>query len=253
MLLYLFVSITKSIRFWEIDFLRGIAILMMIIFHILFDLVFLDIIKINLYAGLNLLFLYSIGTIFLSLVGISLSLSYSRVINNLSKKQIIFKFLKRGLMIFCLGLIITIFTWFYLSRGFIIFGVLHCIGLSIIFSIPFLKFKFINLLMGIIFVFIGIYLKTMVFNFNWLLWLGFVPNGFYTVDYFPILPWFGVVLIGIFIGKILYTDYKRNFFINDFSNVKFVKLFCFLGRHSLIIYFVHQPVVLSLIYLFIMR
>ena len=244
---------TKNERFWEIDLLRGIAIIMMIIFHILFDLVFLDIVKINLYSGLNLLFLYSIGTIFLLLVGVSLSISHSRVINVLSKRQIWLKFIQRGIMIFCLGLIITIFTWFYLGRGFVIFGVLHCIGLSIIFSIPFLKYRFSNLFLGAILVFIGLVLKIMVFDFNWFLWLGFVPRGFYTVDYFPILPWFGVVLIGIFIGNILYSDNKRNFHINDFSRFKFVKLFCFLGRYSLVIYFVHQPVILSLIYIFLLN
>jgi uncharacterized membrane protein len=243
----------KNERFWEIDLLRGIAIIMMIIFHILFDLVFLGIVKINLYSGLNLLFLYSIGTIFLLLVGVSLSLSYSRVMNALSKRQIWLKFIKRGIMIFCLGLIITFFTWFYLGRGFILFGVLHCIGLSIIFSILFLKHRFINLILGAILVFIGVFLKTMVFDFNWFLWLGFVPRGFYTVDYFPILPWFGVVLIGVFIGNILYKDNKRNFYIKDFSSVKFVKLFCFLGRYSLVIYFIHQPVIISLIYLFLLN
>ncbi len=245
-------SETKNIRFWEIDFLRGIAIIMMIIFHILFDLVFLDIFKINLHSGFILLFLHSIGSIFLLLVGISLSLSYSRIKNVLSKSQIWLKFIKRGVMIFCLGLIITLLTWFILPDGFIIFGVLHCIGLSIIFSIPFLKFKFINLFFGIILVLIGLVLKTMIFNFDWFLWLGFVPYRFYTIDYFPILPWFGVVLIGIFLGNIFYTDYKRNFHINDFSRFKFVKLICFLGRNSLFIYFVHQPLILSLIYLIIL-
>ena len=237
-------------RFWEIDFLRGIAIIMMIIFHILFDLVFFKNVKINLYSGLNLLFLYSIGILFLLLVGISLYLSYSRVKNILSKRQIWSKFIKRGTMIFCLGLIITIFTWFYLGQGFIIFGVLHCIGLSIIFSIPFLKYKFRNLFLGVILIFVGIVLKTMVFNFYWFLWLGFVPSKFYTVDYFPILPWFGVILIGIFIGNILYTDYKRNYYIIDFSKNKIVKIFCFLGRHSLVIYFIHQPLIFILINLF---
>lgn len=245
-------SKTKNERFWEIDFLRGIAVIMMIIFHILYDLDFLDIVKLNLYSGLNILFLYSIGTIFLLLVGVSLSLSHSRVKNVLSKNQIWLKFIKRGVMIFCLGLIITLITWFFLDQGFIIFGVLHCIGLSIIFSIPFLKFKISTLFLGTILVFIGLVLRTMVFNFSWFLWLGFIPRGFYTIDYFPILPWFGVVLIGIFIGNILYTNYNRKFLINDFSSFKIVKLFCFLGRYSLVIYFCHQPLILSLIYLFLL-
>jgi len=243
------VSKTKNQRFWEIDLLRGIAIIMMIIFHILFDLDFLGVVQINLYSGVNLLFLHSIGIIFLLLVGVSLSLSHSKIENVLPKRKIWLKFVKRGIIVFCLGLIITVVTWFSLDRGFIIFGVLHCIGLCIIFSVPFLKYRFSNLVLGAILVFIGIVLKTMVFDFPWFLWAGFVPRGFYTIDYFPILPWFGVVLIGVFIGNILYSNYKRSFHINDFFRFKFVKLFCFLGRHSLVIYFIHQLVILSLIYL----
>lgn len=240
----------KNERFWEIDFLRGVAIIMMIIYHILFDLYFFDIVKINLYSLSFHLFLYPIGTTFLLLVGISLTLSYSRIKNILSEKEIEFKFLKRGIMIFTLGLILTVFTWFFLGSGFILFGVLHCIGLCIILSIPFLKYRFFNLSLGIILVFIGIILRAMVFDFPYLLWVGFVPRGFYTVDYFPLLPWFGVTLIGIFIGNALYVDYKRSFHITDLSNFKAVKILSFLGKNSLVVYFVHQPVILGLIYLF---
>jgi len=244
------VNKNKNERFWEIDFLRGIAIIMMIIYHILYDFNSFDVYRINLYAIPFRLFLYPIGTIFLFLVGVSLSLSYSRVKNDLSDKEIWFKFIKRGLMIFGLGLVITIFTWLFLEKGYVVFGVLHCIGLSIILSVPFLKDRIYNVSLGLILISIGIILRTMIFDFSYLLWLGFIPTGFYTVDYFPILPWFGVVLIGIFVGDTFYKDYKRRFHINDFSGFKFVKLFCFLGRHSLLIYFVHQPVILSLIYVF---
>ena len=90
--------VTKEIqRFWEIDFLRGIAIIMMVIYHIIFDLNFLNIYEINLHSTPLLLFLYPIGTLFLLLVGISLSISYSRVKQNLTKRQIQKKFVIRGL------------------------------------------------------------------------------------------------------------------------------------------------------------
>ncbi len=240
----------KKERFWEIDFLRGIAIIMMIIYHILYSLNFFDIVKINLYSTPFRLFLYPIGTTFLLLVGISLTLSFFRSKHFLSKKELYLKFLKRGLMIFLLGLIITIFTWLFLERGFIIFGVLHCIGICIIISIPFLNLKYINLFLGIILVFIGIILRTMVFDFSYFLWLGFIPKGFYTIDYFPLLPWFGVVLIGIFFGNILYKNHKRAFRINDFSKNMFVNSICFLGKKSLVIYFVHQPIIIIFLYLF---
>jgi len=241
----------KPFRLWEIDLLRGIAVVMMIVFHFFYDLNFFSIFKIDLDSGYFLLFLYSIGTTFIMLVGISLSLSYSRVEEYKNKKQLRLKFILRGLKIFGLGLSITIVTWFYIQDGFVLFGVLHCIGLSIIIAYPFLRFKIRNLIIGILLVSVGVYLKTLTFNFGWLLWLGFKPSQFYTVDYFPILPWFGVVLIGIFIGNTLYPFNKRRFKIKDISQLKFVKFFCFLGRKSLIIYFLHQPILLLLIHLFL--
>ncbi len=242
----------KKERFWEIDFLRGIAIIMMIIYHIIFDLYFLDTLKINLHSLELRLFLYPIGTIFILLVGLSLTLSYSRIKKTLSEKEICFRFIKRGLTIFGLGLLLTVVTFLFIGPGFIVFGVLHCIGICIVFSIPFINYRFANLFIGIILVIIGILLRTMVFDFSYLVWLGFIPRGFCTIDYFPLLPWFGVVLIGIFIGNALYHDHKRSFYINDFSKFGFVQFFCFLGRNSLVIYFVHQPIIIGFITLYSM-
>jgi len=240
--------VTKNqFRFWEIDFLRGIAVVMMIVFHFFYDLNFFSIYKIDWHSGYFLLFLYSIGTIFILLVGLSLSLSHSRIEGNKNKKQLLFKIILRGSKIFGLGILITLATWIYLRDGFVLFGVLHCIGLSIIIAYPFLRFKIRNLIIGSLLVSIGIYLKTLTFDFSWLFWMGFKPSQFYTVDYFPILPWFGVVLIGIFVGNTFYPSNKRRFKLKDVSRVIFVKFFCFLGRHSLIIYFLHQPVILVLL------
>jgi len=200
------------------------------------------------YSAPMQLFLYPIGTLFLLLVGISLSISYSRDKQNLTEKQIQIRFILRGLKIFGFGLLITIVTWFYLPERFVKFGILHCIGLSIIFAIPFLRLKTKNLLFGAVLIPIGILLRTMVFDFNWLFWLGFIPKYFHSVDYFPILPWFGVVLIGIFIGNILYPDYRRTFEIRDLSCFRSIRFLCFLGQHSLVIYLLHQPILILILY-----
>ncbi|MCX6667386.1 MAG: heparan-alpha-glucosaminide N-acetyltransferase [Euryarchaeota archaeon] len=238
-------------RFWEIDLLRGIAILMMIIFHLFYDLNYFNVYKVELYSGFSLIFVYLIGTMFFLLVGISLTLSYSRTKNNLTKKNLQLKYLTRGFGIFGLGLLVTLATWIYLGgKGFVVFGVLHCIGLSIIFAYPFLRFRYQNLVLGIALISAGIILKNLTFDFNWLLWLGFTPSNFYTVDYFPLLPWFGVVLIGIFIGNSLYQNNVRKFKLKDRSQFIVVRFTCFLGRHSLIIYLVHQPILIGLLYLF---
>jgi len=241
----------KQNRFWEIDFLRGIAILMMIIFHFFWDLNYFNIYKIDLYLGFPLIFVYLIGTMFFLLVGISLAISYSRTKNNLTKKQMQLKYLKRGAGIFGLGLLVTLATWIYLGGdGFVVFGVLHCIGLSIILAYLFLRFRYQNLILGIILISAGIILKNFTFDFNWLLWLGFTPSTFYTVDYYPLLPWFGVVLIGIFVGNSLYQNNVRKFSLKNHSQFIVIRFTCFLGRHSLIIYLVHQPILIGLFRLF---
>jgi len=114
---WMFVNNKQSNRFWEIDFLRGIAIIMMIIYHILFDLNFFDIYSINLHSSPFRLFLYPIGTTFLLLVGISLTLSYARSKEKISEKKLSMKFFLRGLEIFGFGLIITIITWFLVPES----------------------------------------------------------------------------------------------------------------------------------------
>ena len=222
---------------------------MVIFFHILIDLNFFNIYKINVFSGVTLPIAYAVATTFLLLVGMSLTLGFSKIKHTLSKKEGQLKIILHGLKIFGIGLLITLGTWLYLDEGFIIFGVLHCIGISIIFSIPFLTFRVQNLVLGLVFIFLGLILKTFTVDFYWLAWLGFKPTTFYTVDYYPLLPWFGVVLIGIFLGNSLYPKGKRRYAIKGRSTVKIVSFSCFLGRHTLIIYLVHQPIIVGLIYL----
>lgn len=241
-------------RFWEIDFLRGLAIIMMIIFHFFYDLNYFDVLKVSFSSGFWWIFARIIVTIFILLVGISLTLSYSRVKKQKKGWRLFKKYFLRGLKIFGWGLIITVITWSYLKRGFIVFGVLHFIGVSIILVYPFLKLRFWNFILGIIFILIGIYIEieNIVFNSYSLIWLGLKPYYFYSVDYMPIFPWFGVILLGLFLGKMLYPEGKRRLKIKDLSNFSFVKLFSFLGRNSLLIYLLHQPILVIFLYLFVL-
>ncbi|NYB27215.1 MAG: DUF1624 domain-containing protein [Methanobacteriaceae archaeon] len=243
-------------RFWEVDFLRGLAVILMIAYHFIFDLSFFGIYPLNIFSGL-LWFLPSIiAGIFIFLVGVSLYLSYTRAellgIYS-SGRDFFFKYLKRGLWIFSLGLVITLATWIFIRAEFIVFGILHFIGLAIILQYPFLKsnrnHKYLNLAAGLVFIVAGIYLAGFTFNFDWLLWLGFIPQNLVTVDYFPLLPWLGVVSLGIFVGSILYKDYRRKFALPDLSSYSPIETFCFLGRHSLVIYFIHQPILITLLYI----
>jgi len=234
-------------RFWEIDFLRGFAIILMIFFHIIYDLNFFSITNFRIYSGIILSIARLSASIFVVLAGISLSISYSKSKNWLKTNDIILKFIKRGLKILFLGMIISVITWFYIPRGFVVFGILHFIGTSIILSLIFIRYRFINIIFGLFFIIVGFYLKSLTFDFNILIPLGFIPNNFWTIDYFPLFPWFGIFLIGISIGNIIYPDFKRKYEIKDLSKNLLVKSFCFLGRNSLLIYFLHQPIIIGII------
>ena len=234
-------------RFWEIDFLRGFAIILMVFFHIIYDLNFFSITNFRIYSGIILYIARLSASIFVVLAGISLSISYSKSKNWLKTNDIILKFIKRGLKILFLGVIISVITWFYIPRGFVVFGILHFIGASIILSLIFIRYRVINIIFGLFFIIVGFYLKSLTFDFNILIPLGFIPNNFWTIDYFPLFPWFGIFLIGISIGNIIYPDFKRKYEIKDLSKKLLVKSFCFLGRNSLLIYFLHQPIIIGII------
>ncbi len=239
-------------RFWEIDALRGLAIMMMVTYHLVFDLTYFGVFPFNISSGLWWWFARSTAFIFLFLVGISLTLSHTRAeFKNLKqeKNSLFPKYLKRGIKIFSLGLLITLVTWIFIPGDFIVFGVLHFIGIAIILEYPFLNKKYLNLILGIIFIVSGLFLATFTVNYPWLLWLGLKPAEFVTVDYFPLLPWLGVVSLGLFAGKTIYHDYKRRFHILDLSKNPFTGIFSFLGQHSLLIYLLHQPILIMILYL----
>ena len=237
-------------RLWEVDSLRGIAITAMVISNLVTDLLFFDLYEPGFLIGFWSLFAYATATTFILLVGISMTLSYSRVMR-WSQDKIWKKYIARGLKIFSWGVLITVITYLFMETGYILFGVLHLIGLSIILSVPFLRFKDLNLWLGFLIIFLGIFMKTFAVDFPWLLWLGFMPKGFTSVDYFPLLPWFGVVLIGIYLGNMLYPKGRRVFELGETKNNIFRAL-SFLGRNSLLIYLIHQPIIIGLLYLFVL-
>ncbi len=223
-------------RFWEIDFLRGIAIIMMVIFHFLWDLNYFYKTDIVLLKGFWKAFQITTATLFLFLVGVSITIS------RIQQTARFDKYLKGGLKIFLCGLIITAVTKLVFPNSFVIFGILHLIGVSIIISYFFKKFKYLNLLFGIIFIIVGLIVKNYAVNCNIFLFLGLHSNTFNSIDYFPIFPWFGVILIGLFVGKLIYPKNERRFRLINLSNEAVVKSICLLGKKSLIIYLFHQIV-----------
>lgn len=233
-------------RYLEIDFVRGFAVMLMVFFNYSFALRFLGVYDVNLGPLYWTFAPVIIAGLFLILVGVSATISYNRVNKTRTAKEIYLKFILRGLKLFCLGLGITVVTWLTFPRVFVVFGILHLIGVSVILSMPFLRARVprLSLAFGVLLIAAGIYLHSLTFDMPWLLWLGFTPTNFQTLDYFPIIPWFGLVLIGIYFGGLFYNGRKRLKRETGSFEPKTSRFLCFLGRNSLLIYLLHQPVLM---------
>ncbi len=227
-------------RFFEVDALRGIALLAMIIYHIFFCLWFFT----NMVPWFNPNGTGApIAVTFVGLAGLSLVLAKKE------PKQ----YLKRGLLILACATIVSIVTWIFYPQGCVIFGVLHLIAFGTVLAIPFLKLKwFFSISAGIIISLLGFVLSDIHLNTSLLIPLGIIPYGFMSLDYEPLFPWFGVMLIGLAIGKLLYPDGKRNTLMDKFPDdtPKIAKPLCFIGRHTLIIYLIHIPVIIAILMAF---
>lgn len=236
-------------RYWEIDAFRGVAIVMMVLYHLLFDLQHFGGYDIRVRSGFWNTFADATAFLFVFLVGVSLSVSYGRALASRTGGHFrgFPKFLRRGAQIFGYGLLITVVTWFIDSQQYIRFGILHLIGLSIILAYPLLRYRVLNAAGGLGLMVAGFYLQEHhhAFGYPWLYWVGFIPQTPIVFDYRPLLPWFGAVLLGIAVGNWLYPKARRMFVIPDLSKVAGISLLALLGRNSLGIYLVHQPLVIA--------
>lgn len=230
-------------RFWEIDAARGIAISMMITYHLLYDLVYFGVADIPVTSGFWRAFALTCACTFVFLVGLSLSISRERALQKgVSGSSLTWKYLMRGAFIFALGCGITIVTWYVIGGGYILFGILHLIGLSICLSPLFFSLGKKNLIAGVIVLALGL-VVTGTEGPLWLVWLGIHPAGFYSVDYEPLIPWFGLVLLGLGTGAYLYPNGRPLRQIKD-PCPPVTGLLAAAGRHSLVIYLLHQPVII---------
>ena len=233
------------LRYPEVDMVRGIAILMMIFFHTVFDLSFFGISAIEVSSGFWKYFAYATASLFLLIVGVSLTISHARAATSLSGHRLALKFVYRGAGIFLLGLLVTVVTFLYLHEGYIVFGILHLIGISVMISPLFFRFKKYNLVWGLLFIITGYFLP-MINGPAWLLPFGIHPATFWSVDYEPVFPWTGIVLIGMGIGEYLYPGGVRKYAIPSIPSF-FMQPLAFLGKHSLMIYLIHQPLIILLL------
>ena len=228
-------------RIWELDALRGLCILFMILIHLFFDLEYFAGIDLGLPHWFDLVQEY--GHIFFILIsGICATLG-SRCV-------------RRGVIVLLCGLICTAVTYGMYRFGLadvsiiIYFGVLHCLGTCMILWWLFKRLPTMVLaVLGVVLAALGLYLQSRVFGTGMALMpLGFVPEGFASSDYFPLLPNLGYFLLGAVLGRTVYRKKESLLPKVDDRNcvLRFLQL-C--GKQSLWIYLLHQPLLSGLCWL----
>lgn len=234
-----------KIRYYKLDFIRGFALVNMIIYHMLWDLVYIFDTKMLWYES-NLGFYWQqvICCTFIFLSGFCWKMGKHKF--------------KRGLTVLGASFVITAVTAITMPENIILFGVLSLLGSSAILMIPFERIaKRINAYVGF-FIFIILFLLTKeisngtlsVFGKtflriredfylnNFTAYLGFPTKDFASADYFPIFPWIFLYIAGYFMS--IFAQ-KREWF--KYLEKSIFKPIEWCGKHSLIIYMLHQPVV----------
>ena len=226
-----------------IDMSRGFAILLMFIYHFSFDLDYYGFIQQDFYQDAFWInFRTIIVTLFLTIMGVSLYLASYRGLN---KKR----FRQRLLLLIVYSFLVSISSWIMYPKAMIFFGILHFITLASVFGLLFIQAGIVNLLLGLTLIILPHVIKHSFFDQPYLQWLGLMTELPITVDYVPFLPWFGVVLVGMYLGKKLTQLPSESFIVRWQSKQSFSKLLSLGGRYSLHIYMLHQPLFLGILYI----
>ena len=235
------------------DELRGLSILLMVVYHGAYDLVAIFNLNIPIFYSPILFFLQALfAGLFVFISGISCRYSH----NNL----------RRGVLAFLFGLALTLITWLFLPSQIIVFGILHCLGICMmVFGLCHKLLDRLSPLLGILLCLglffltyqvqngvlgippLAVRLPSFLYSAKLLVFLGFPGPNFFSSDYFPLLPWLFLFLAGGYFG--VYVRQER---LPDFVYTPHIPFLGRIGRYTLWIYLLHQPVIYGALSLFFM-
>jgi uncharacterized membrane protein len=228
----------KFSRIKLIDFVRGLALIGMGLFHFFWNLNYFQVINISLYEGFFGIFQKTILFTFIFISGISLVL--------LSRKNDFKRSYQKHLIILTISaVLVTIISFIIFDSAPILFGVLHLILFSWIFGVFFLNKTKLALVFGLVILIFPILFPQNIFSSNLIFFIG--PNSIFpSLDFVPLIPWFGVFLLGLFFGGIVKNNQSQFSKIVIFNKLNLIS---FIGKKALFFYLTHQLVLFPLAFL----
>ncbi len=225
----------KHERIQTIDLARGIDIVLMILFNYSVTLSYFGLIRMPSDFLYGFLFPRAVASIFIFLSGVAACASFRNRNENFNKR-----YYMRGVELLFFSMFVTLFTYIFVPEGTVLFGILHFFAFTSFLMPLFIRYDRLNLVAGLLILLSGILLQRLEFGFSYLFWLA--PQNFSTFDYFPLIPWMGMLLLGVYSGKYII---RRTVGIKFESKV--AGMFSFLGKNSLTIYLIHQPILVILL------
>lgn len=223
-------------RLGSLDAARGLAIVAMIAFHLIWDLGNFGYIDsaIPYSAGVKL-FGHAIAIAFLFIVGVSLVLAQGKGWA---------RFWRRLALIAGAAGLVSLGTYLMFPQSFVFFGILHCIALASLLSAPVLALRWpAAFAFAAIAISAPLLLRHTIFDTPLLSWVGLSTSEPPTNDYRPALPWAGYVFLGVAAAQF----WRERALAPIGPDWKSGPL-NFMGRHSLMIYLAHQPALFGLFY-----
>jgi uncharacterized membrane protein len=237
----------NTTRIPVIDQLRGLAVVAMITYHFTWDLEFFRYVDPGTAtAGPMKWYARAIASTFLVLAGVSLVLAHGQAINWRTLGT-------RFARVAGAAALISLGTWFAMGERFIFFGILHQLAIGSLVGLVFLHLPVtVTLLAAAAMIAAPHYLRSAIFDAPVWWWLGLSSVDPPSNDYVPILPWTGMILVGIAAAKLAATKgaFSPSALTPEKISGPVSNWLSLAGRNSLIIYLVHQPMLIGSLYLF---
>jgi uncharacterized membrane protein len=235
-------------RLWEIDVVRTVAIGLMVVYHVGYDVHYLaPQVALDPFDGGWRALQVTCASTFMGVVGLSYWIAHQRGRGRgLGGFALWRSHARRGCEVLAAALLVSLATLLALgSDDAVRFGILHLIATAMLVVLPLtVGLGVWNVFLGAGAIAVGQVIGEMGTDVTELLVLGFDP-GDPGRDWYPLLPWIGPAFVGVAIGAVLYPDGQRGPWLSGLARVPRGAVAAGApGRHSLPIYLVHQPLLI---------